>query len=617
MTIAEPAPTIPTGWKPNATYPEPPEETARPRLERFIDAMLSMGQTGQVFGEHGIGKTSTFMSYIPKAHPGTEVVLIPAANLTPDDLLVNAPVRDHRSGELALRQLLMRQLRPGRPFVLLIDDSLQAGDTIQAQLMQVACNWTLGEHDLRAMGCVGVFLTDNESVAETSARRSDLAVLDRMVTIRITANDTGWRRHLAARHERWDLTEVFRLWAGLSPYLRHLLSPRTLEHVLDCAREGFPLRWGLPLLNGVRVELAELKKDGSPGRDRTDEILDRIATAVGVANPRRVSDPVRRILRAAVRNRWAVLLQGPPGCGKTEITKQVVAEEIERPPVYFSLPVTNVEDLCVPIPTPDGTLDVLLTRSLLGPDPKVLVWDEYNRPKDKSTFAKLMEVTQEWSLAGRPIRNLRAQVALQNPPYHLGRKLLVSSNNVAQASRFTVSYEVRPEDIPANQWLIDTYGEVAEVVLDWWKNDIDDEGREWVTKRTLERLIKLHQVGEPLETGLIYLGEGEYAPIPLAGLRQRLSGRRSIGIRELAAEADAWEARLAAATAASSEGTADSDTVHQIFANAEVSQLRDHIEIVARLLRHLPPKLRATYLVGQAEDKQRFWVEAFAKMAKG
>ncbi|TYB50617.1 AAA domain-containing protein [Nonomuraea sp. PA05] len=600
-------------WKPNATYPDPPEAGDRSRLERFIDAMLAMGQTGQVFGEHGIGKTSTFLSYIPRAHPGTEVVLVPAANLTPDDLLVNAPVRGDR-GELALQQLIMRQLRPGRPFVLLIDDSLQAGDTIQSQLMQVACNWTLGEHDLRELGCVGVFLTDNESVAETSARRTDLAVLDRMVTLRITANDTAWRRHLASRHPDRDLTEVFRIWAGLGPYLRHLLSPRTLEHVLACAREGFPLRWGLPLLNGARVALAEPGADGSPGADRTDEILDRIAAAAGAANPGRIADPVRRILRAAVRNRWAVLLQGPPGCGKTEITKQVVAEEIGRPPVYFSLPVTNVEDLCVPIPSADGTLDVLMTRSLLSPDPKVLVWDEYNRPKDKSTFAKLMEVTQEWSLAGRPIPGLRAQVALQNPPYHLGRRLLVSSNNVAQASRFTVSYEVRPDDIPANQWLIDTYGQTAEVVLEWWKNDIDDEGREWVTKRTLERLIKLHHVGEPLETGLIYLGEGEYAPIPLAGLRHRLSGRRAVGIRDLAAEADDWEARLAAA-GRHDEGTGDSDTVHQIFANAEVSQLREHLEVVARLLPHLPPKLRATYLVGQPEDKQRLWVDAFAMMA--
>ncbi|CAM3157325.1 AAA family ATPase [Stackebrandtia soli] len=601
-------------WTPTATYPVPPEDLQAPRLERFIDAMISMGQTGQVFGEHGIGKTATFLSHIPERHPGTEVVLVPAANLTPDDLLVNAPVRTE-SGELALRQLIMRQLRPGSPFVLLIDDSLQAGDLIQSQLMQIACNWTLGEHDLRSLGCVGVFLTDNESVIETSARRSDLAVLDRMVTIRITANDTGWRRKLAQRYPDWDLTEVFRTWASLSPPLRQILSPRTMQHILDCAQEGLPLIWGLPLLNGSRVRLSESTGDGKRAKDQTSTILSRIAKSVGAANPSRVADPVRRLLRTAIRRRWAVLLQGPPGCGKTEIAKQVTAEEVGRPPVYFSLPVTNLEDLCVPVPSSDGTLDVLFSRALLGSEPKVLIWDEYNRPKDKATFAKLMEVTQEWSLAGRPIHNLRAQIAIQNPPYHLGRKLLVSSNNIAQASRFTVSYEVGPEDIPANQWLIDTYGRVAETVLEWWKNDIDDEGREWISKRTLERLIKLHLAEEPLEMGLIYLGEGEYAPVSLSGLEARLADQRHIGIHELAANVDAWESKLASARS-ETEGNGDSDVVHQIFANSEVSQLRQHIDEVARLLRHLPAKLRATYLIGQPPERLRLWIDAFAMVSK-
>lgn len=594
------------------------DEGSGRKLERFIDAMITMGQTGQVFGEHGIGKTSTFLSYIPKSHPGTEVILVPAANLTPDDLLVNAPVRDERTGELVLTQLIMRQLTPGRPFVLLIDDSLQAGEIIQSQLMQIACNWTLGEHDLRKLGCVGVFLADNESLTETSARRNDLAILDRMVTLRITANDTGWRRELARRYAHWDLTEVFRFWASLSPHLRGLLSPRTLQHVLDCARAGFPLAWGLPLVNGRRLRLQDVRSGDRDGPDRTREILDQIAAAVGCANPTSIADPVRRILRTAMRENWAVLLQGPPGCGKTEIAKALVREELATEPVYFSLPVTNVEDLCVPVPTPDGALDTLLARSLVGPAPKVIIWDEYNRPKDKSTFAKLMEITQEWSLAGRPIPGLRAQIALQNPPYHLGRKLLVSSNNVAQASRFTVSYEVRPADIPANQWLIDTYGEVAETVLDWWKNDIDDEGRDWITKRTLERLIKLHLAGLPLESGLIYLGNGEYAPVPLTNLEVRLADRatpRQVGLRELARDVDRWEARLAAASETSAEGTNDTDIVHQAFANAEVSQLKRHADVVARLLLYLPPKLRATYLVGQAPERQRFLVKALATMA--
>ncbi|WP_021596397.1 AAA family ATPase [Actinomadura welshii] len=603
-------------WRRNATYPQPPDDGPTAKLEKFIDAMVATGQTGQIFGEHGIGKTSTFVSYIPKRFPGTTLVVIPAANLTPDDLLVNAPVRDDDSGELVLRQLVMRQLVPGKPFVLLIDDSLQAGSTVQSQLMQIACNWTLGEYDLRELGCVGVFLTDNESLAETSVRRSDLAILDRMVTIRLTPNDTAWRQALAARFPEWDLREVFREWASLSPRLRYLLSPRTLEHVLHCARAGFPLAWGLPLLNGARLALTEEGKDGEPGRDRTADVLDAIAAAVGARNPATVTDPVRRILRAAMTHRWAVLLQGPPGCGKTEITKQIAREETGRDPVYFSLPVTNVEDLCVPVPAPDGSLTAMLARSLLDPEPKVLVWDEYNRPKDKATFAKLMEVTQEWTLAGRRIPNLRAQVALQNPPYYLGRKMLVASNNVAQASRFTISYEVLPDDIPANEWLISTYGDTAETVLEWWKNDIDDEGRDWITKRTLERLIKLHEADMPLEPGLIYLGDGEYAPVPLSALEARLAGRPQIGLAELARNRASWEARLAAAAEASAEGTDDTDLVHQVFSNAEVSQLERHLDVVASLLRYLPPKLRATYLVGQTPERQRFWVDALAKMAE-
>ncbi|WP_327223682.1 ATP-binding protein [Streptomyces platensis] len=616
---AQTPPPRPAGWRPSATYPEPPE--GRPgvsRLESFIDAMIDMGQTGQIFGEHGIGKTATFFSHLPTAYPDAELVFVPAANLTPDDLLANAPVRNAKTGELVLRQLVMSQLRPGKPFVLLIDDSLQAGATIQSQLMQIACNWTLGEYDLRELGCIGVFLTDNESLAETAARRSDLAVLDRMVTIRITANDTSWRQQLAAKYRDWNLREVFTLWATLAPALRELLSPRTLDHILANAREGFPLRWGLPLVNGERLRLAEQKDNGRPGKDRTTEVLDRIAAAVGAANPATVPDPVRAVVRAALRNRWSVLLQGPPGCGKTELVRETVREGLDgREPLYFSMPVTNVEDLCAPIPTTDGSLDNLLAGSFLGPEPKAIVWDEYNRPKDKAAFAKLMEITQEWSLAGRRIENLRAQIAVQNPPYHLGRKLLVARNNIAQATRFTVSLTVEPGDIPANEWLIAKYGAVAETVLEWWKHDIDEDGRAWITKRTLERLIKLHQRGLPLEMGTVYLGDGAYAPVSLTALLDRLSNRPVTGLRELAQEVDAWEARLRAAARASSEGTNDSDLVHQVLANAELSQLKQHQAAVARLVALLPPKLRSTYLVGASSEVQRFWIEVFALIPRG
>ncbi|MEV5831204.1 AAA family ATPase [Spirillospora sp. NPDC052242] len=583
-----------------------------PRLAHFIDTMIDLGITGQVFGEHGIGKTSTFFHHV-RALGGVRLVYVPAANLTPDDLLVNAPVRRPGDGELVLRQLIMRQLKPGKPFVLLIDDSLQAGATVQSQLMQIACTWTLGEHDLRELGCIGVFLTDNESLDETAARRTDLAVLDRMATLRVTAADTAWRAALSRKFRGVDLTGVFRVWASLPAGLRRLLSPRTLEHVIDCGLAGFPLAWGLPLVDGRRLALATPGADGRPGADQAPDVLDRVAAELrragaDVPNPAHVPDTVRRAVRAAIDRRWTVLVQGPPGCGKTEVVKEVVRDELGIDPLYFSLPVTSVEDLCAPVPTLDGTLDNLLAAPFVGDGDKAIVWDEYNRPKDKAAFARLMEITQEWSLAGRRIEGLRAQIALQNPPYHLGRKLLVSRNSLAQASRFTASLEIDPEDIPANEWLISRYGPTAETVLEWWKNDIDDEGRQWITKRTLERLIRLHGRGLPLDVAKIYLGDGDYAPVPLADLEARLSRRPVTGLRELSADLDAWTGRLRAAPPEGSDAT---DVVHRVLANAELSQLEAHADTVAALAPLLPPKLKATYLIGADPARQRFWTTVF------
>jgi hypothetical protein len=116
--------------------------------------------------------------------------------------------------------------------------------------------------------------------------------------------------------------------------------------------------------------------------------------------------------------------------------------------------------------------------------------------------------------------------------------------------------------------------------------------------------------------GTVYLGDGEYAPVPLTALIDRLRGRPVTGLRELARHVDAWEARLRRAAERSTEGGDDSDVVHQILANAELSQLKRHRAAVARLVPLLPAKLRATYLVGASERQQRFWTEVFTTLRR-
>ncbi|MER5528478.1 hypothetical protein ABT075_28515 [Streptomyces sp. NPDC002677] len=68
------------------------------------------------------------------------------------------------------------------------------------------------------------------------------------------------------------------------------------------------------------------------------------------------------------------------------------------------------------------------------------------------------------------------------------------------------------------------------------------------------------------------------------------------------------------AAAHSDEGGCDSDVVHQILANAELSQLKRHRAVVVRLAALLPAKLRATYLVGASERQQPYWMEVFMEM---
>ncbi|MEW1839313.1 hypothetical protein AB0392_15290 [Nonomuraea angiospora] len=99
--------------------------------------------------------------------------------------------------------------------------------------------------------------------------------------------------------------------------------------------------------------------------------------------------------------------------------------------------------------------------------------------------------------------------------------------------------------------------------------------------------------------------------MPLADLEARLADRQVTGLRELADDLDGWAERLRRAADEGPEGTDASDAVHRILSNAELPQLRAHRGTAARLAPLLPPKLKATYLMGVDGERQRFWIEVF------
>jgi hypothetical protein len=612
-------------WVPNASYPERPAELDRPlAISSWIDHGIARRRTVHFYGSHGIGKTGRIEEEV--AARGLVMVYINLANTTPDDKIICAPVR-MPDGELALTQMLMEDLALDVPYAIYCDDGRQANQKVQNQFMQLTAGWSIGTHELPNLKAV--IMSDNEGAAEGIRTSEDPAVGDRKVTVVLKANDTGWRYALARKFDTVDLKGVFRIWDSLEPELRHILSPRCLEHVIYCALNGFAPIMGLPILGDQRMRLVGTKTDGDTKKpaDRTKEILTKICSQLGVTYREEVPDLVRKVLKAAMNDRLAVLIQGPPGCGKTEITKQAVREAGLRS-VYYSMPFTDPEALVVPMPTSDGKLKALIAEDLRRTDPYAIIWDEYNRPSSPAAFAKLMEATQQWSLAGIKLGACRAQIALCNPSEWMGRRMGVSKNNIAQADRFTISVQVTPDDIPANDWLLTEWPKIAgsdaesqaraktvmETCLEWYKNDIGNEHRQWITKRSLQRLAELALDGLPLENGKIYLGEGDYAPVSLVDLETRLADRPMARLKEIAANIEAWEVKLRAASETADEGTSDTDQVHQALSLAEISQLWENIDAVVRLIRFLPPKLKGTFFIGASEDEQKFWIEAFGRM---
>jgi MoxR-like ATPase len=595
-------------YKANATYPKPLSVRDYMGLDiiKAVTFSIESGQPIWLKGPPGIGKTATVNDVCSKH--GLRLVVISAAQITVENLIVPFPADDPEYGHKVLEFLYYEEFANPTPFVVLIDDLGRGHPSVGNSLMELLQEKSLAGKFLPHL--VTVIATDNEASSQVGKLATmDFAQADRVATIVLTGAGVPWRRWMASHFADTDLKGVFKVYDRQDSAVRAILSPRVLQFAITAAKEGFPLKLALPFVNGERVGLVT-----TSGSDVTDKVLSEIADALGLPNRDNVPGLVAKVIEFAVRTGHNVLIQGAPGIGKTAFTKAELAR-LEVGYNYVSAPVLQPEDLNTPFPSEDGTkLELMPNKMFVRSDRWVLVVDEVWRAS-RRTASALMPILQEKSQGGRPIPGLIGTIALNNPREVHGFKLDVGRSDLAAASRFTLSVEITAADIPSSTYLFDLYGEeTATPFVEWWQDDLDDIGRVLCTPRCLERMIKLylHPSGSlPLQWALPHLN-GEYAGVPLIELQTRLDKQPVARLRQIVSNVDDYESQLAEGPLVHPDLHA---AVYIAFAKAELSQLKKAEAECLRLLTVLDNQHRISLIrQGSSTERQHFWIDLLKRM---
>lgn len=582
----------------NATFSAAPSATEFDGLNvvKAVCYAISSGQRFLLIGDAGIGKTS-FLKWMLNLLE-IEMVYIPAANVSIENLMVPFPVEDEEFGGKVLDMRFYRQLMSPKPKVVVVDEIGRADRDTGNTMMELLQEDSLAGEAIP--GLLTVIAMDNHAGMDYGRLNSlDFAQADRLATLVIDHNGTPWARALAASYANVNLAQVFSTYARQPIEVRRLLSPRVLDHLIYALSNDFPAVCALPIIMGERVKLTN-----ATGNDCTDAVLGAMAAALGVANRARVPDIMDKALAAVIRDGINVFFEGSPGFGKTSKIKAFfAANDCDTP--YYSVPALSPEDLHVPFPSADGkVLDIMPQRKLIASSrpgrTKVAIWDEVCRGVRRTQNA-LMEIFQERTVGGQPIPGLAGNVGINNPKQVAGFKLDVGKSDMAQATRWTLSIQLSNTDTGWSGYLYDTYGEEITTFIEWWQDDLDDLGRVLITPRTIERLFGLYKGGLPLEWGKAYVA-GEYIAVALVDLQNRLDSQPLVRLRQIAAKVDDYESQLSAG-----EGNENAHlAVFMAFSKAELRQLEGNRDVCVRLMRVLAQQHRIN-LIRPGGDRQKFW----------
>lgn len=595
---------------PNATYDEAPSPEELMQLDVIQAAGLALGADVPVSldGPPGTGKTS-MLKHIGEIL-GLQVEVINAAQITPDNLVLPAKQERPDVDFPFLDFTLDSRLMTDQWKLIIIDDKSRAAKHVQNMLLEFVQSRAIqGKRIPRIAAIMG---TDNVGKREGITKAPDRAQRDRWATFPVTSASTAWRRALAAKYPEVDLSGAFQVYNTLTPEIRWYFSPRKLDHLLYNLIRGNPGEWAVSIVSGTRRWWGEESYTLDQRIDKTFELIDKVASAIGTSNRTSVSEPAKRAVDCVIEDGVNAYIESPPGFGKTAYISDYVRERnIEL--IALSGPTMMPDDLVFPAVHDDQVVRLPNGRFIDNPGQgKVLLLDEVWRSSAPTRNA-LMPVLQEKCFGGIYPPDFIGTIAANNPREVAGEKLDVGRPDPAQADRFPVSIMLKLGDIPSLEWLLATYGEYAEPVVEWYQEDLPDSSvdpsRYLVTMRALERIIHIHKLNSegweiPLESAMPRDTNGDMIPVPMGDLRARLGGHVVAKLKTIIAEVDHYVELL-------EKGEDEEPTAHNIvfraLAGPTVTQLEAQRPALDRLFNALARQHQVVLLRQRAEGKQDLW----------
>lgn len=603
--------------KPSATFPNVDElevEILKTKVARWGTFAWETKLTTQFISEPGVGKTSFVKDYF-KHHLGLNVLSLHLPTVDPDRLSVAMPEQTEDGGTV-LSPSVMSQLLEAD--VILLDESRRAKESVRNSMMEMVQNKTIGGTPLKD-GVTFIVCNNwsNESGVMSSGR--DLAQESRFKTIELKARDLPWQVALGSTFPDIDLKELFKVYNTLDtrfPGASKYVSPRTLEHIIWNIINDLPGEFGLPLMAGPREWIMSEKKGQEP-QNVTDEVMQTFCAALGRSFHKSSPQAARRALKLSIEQGKTIMLQGAPGIGKTEYVKQETRETGINTQ-YWSLQNINPDEHVVPFPGDNSRLDLMLSKVIKPLDGKeyILIADEYYRAKP-AVLNMMLEVTQGATLGGQDIP-VKTVIAMTNPRMINGQRQSVNKPDRAQADRFFVSIDLTENDIPANEYLLNKYQDVAEPFLEWYKEDLDDLGRTLVNKRVLEGMMQIYeffQDSDELQHGLPYIND-EHVAVSLTDLKTRLKKGQPARLRYVLEKKDEFAERLADRAPDGGNGDQEAHiTVYTAMNNAEASELEKAKDDLAELVAHMDRTHRVA-LVRNKGDRQSIMSKILVQASK-